>query len=176
MTADPDAKPAEQFYGRRKGKKLRPNRVRLVDELLPKVQHDCPGPALDAGVVPGRVREPLAGPLAGSRLRGGRASGVAGGASQGCPARSAPSPISTASPSCWNMSRAQALDNVRIFPDDARKLMDALPAASLGRVFVLFNDPWPKTRHWERRFIGPANLDRLARLMKPGAELRLGDR
>jgi tRNA (guanine-N7-)-methyltransferase len=47
-----------------------------------------------------------------------------------------------------------------------------LPDASLGRVFILFHDPWPKTRHAKRRFIQTAMLDALARVMKPGAELR----
>jgi tRNA (guanine-N7-)-methyltransferase len=40
-------------------------------------------------------------------------------------------------------------------------------------VFVLFPDPWPKTRHHKRRFVQRDTLDVLARLMKPGAELRL---
>lgn len=67
---------------------------------------------------------------------------------------------------------AQGLANVRVHADDARPLLDALPDASLDRVFVLFADPWPKKRHAERRFIGPANLPRLARCLKPGGELR----
>lgn len=65
------------------------------------------------------------------------------------------------------------LDNVRIFPEDARLLFPALPDASFARVFVLFPDPWPKKRHIDRRFIGPANLPQLARLMADGAELRV---
>jgi tRNA (guanine-N7-)-methyltransferase len=65
------------------------------------------------------------------------------------------------------------LGNVRIFPDDARALMDRLPPGCLARVFILFPDPWPKARHAERRFVSKANLDRLARLMAPGAELRM---
>jgi tRNA (guanine-N7-)-methyltransferase len=52
-------------------------------------------------------------------------------------------------------------------------LLDALTEASIGGCFVLFPDPWPKKRHAERRFIGPENLDRLARVLKPGALLRL---
>ena len=51
--------------------------------------------------------------------------------------------------------------------------MAALPAQSLSRAFVLFPDPWPKTRHHKRRFVHRDNLDVLARLMRPGAELRL---
>jgi tRNA (guanine-N7-)-methyltransferase len=65
------------------------------------------------------------------------------------------------------------LTNVRIFADDARLLIDRLAATSLGRVFVLFPDPWPKTRHAGRRFIAPDTLDALARVMVDGAELRL---
>ena len=67
----------------------------------------------------------------------------------------------------------RGLANIRIFPDDARMLLDALAPASLGRVFILFPDPWPKTRHHKRRLVSTATLDRLAVLMRPGAELRL---
>ena len=49
----------------------------------------------------------------------------------------------------------------------------ALPDASLGRVFILFPDPWPKARHHKRRMVSPGTLDQLARTMKTGAELRL---
>jgi tRNA (guanine-N7-)-methyltransferase len=63
--------------------------------------------------------------------------------------------------------------NIRVLMDDARPLIAALPDRSLGRVFVLFPDPWPKARHEKRRFISPATLDALARVMKPGAELRV---
>lgn len=62
--------------------------------------------------------------------------------------------------------------NLRLYTEDATDIIEALPEASLGRVFVLFPDPWPKTRHHKRRFIQTAMLDRLARAMKPGAELR----
>lgn len=63
--------------------------------------------------------------------------------------------------------------NIRLFRDDARILLDHLPDSCLGRVFVLFPDPWPKTRHHKRRFISPAVLDALARSLKDGAELRV---
>ncbi len=65
------------------------------------------------------------------------------------------------------------LANIRIFTDDARLLLDALPAASIDRCFVLFPDPWPKRRHHRRRLIAPAGLDALARVLSDGAELRL---
>jgi tRNA (guanine-N7-)-methyltransferase len=65
------------------------------------------------------------------------------------------------------------LSNIRVWPEDARDLIDRLPDRSVARVFLLFPDPWPKSRHAERRFVGPANLDSLARIMTPGAELRV---
>ena len=67
----------------------------------------------------------------------------------------------------------ESLRNVRIYPEDGRRLLARLPDACLGRVFVLFPDPWPKKRHAERRLIGPATLQALARCMKDGAELRV---
>ena len=63
--------------------------------------------------------------------------------------------------------------NIRLYADDARGLMRHLPAASIGRVFVLFPDPWPKRRHWKRRLLSEATLAELARVMAPGGELRL---
>ncbi|WP_085125844.1 tRNA (guanosine(46)-N7)-methyltransferase TrmB [Tistlia consotensis] len=63
--------------------------------------------------------------------------------------------------------------NVRIFRDDARRLIEALPDACLERVFLLFPDPWPKRRHAKRRFVAPATLDALARVLRPGGELRV---
>jgi len=65
------------------------------------------------------------------------------------------------------------LANVRLWPDDARLLLDRLPDGVLDRAYVLFPDPWPKARHKKRRFVSRENLDRLARLMRPGALLRL---
>lgn len=67
---------------------------------------------------------------------------------------------------------AKGLGNIRIHAGDARDLLAALPAASLALVFILFPDPWPRKRHHKRRFISPDNLDALARVMQPGAELR----
>ncbi len=65
------------------------------------------------------------------------------------------------------------LDNVRVHADDARFVLDVLPPASVGRVYLLYPDPWPKRRHVERRFVNPDNLAMLSRVLRPGAELRL---
>ena len=62
---------------------------------------------------------------------------------------------------------------VRVFADDARLLISVLAERSIGRAFVLFPDPWPKTRHHKRRFIDGATVAALARVLADGAELRL---
>jgi tRNA (guanine-N7-)-methyltransferase len=64
------------------------------------------------------------------------------------------------------------LNNVRIYEGDGREIIAGLPDASLDRFFLLFPDPWPKTRHHKRRFLQVEMLDELARVLKPGAELR----
>jgi tRNA (guanine-N7-)-methyltransferase len=64
------------------------------------------------------------------------------------------------------------LARIRVHSGDAREILDVLPDASLGRIFLLFPDPWPKKRHHKRRFIQFETLDALARVMKDGAELR----
>jgi len=65
------------------------------------------------------------------------------------------------------------LDNIRIFADDARRIIVALRPSSIDRVFILFPDPWPKRRHAARRFVSRETLDALAVVMTDGAELRL---
>ena len=67
----------------------------------------------------------------------------------------------------------EGIANIRICAGDARPLLRLLPAASIGRAFILFPDPWPKKRHHKRRLISAATLDELACIMRPGAELRI---
>ena len=63
--------------------------------------------------------------------------------------------------------------NLRLWDADARMLIEALPDHSLDGVFLLFPDPWPKARHAKRRFVHPANVAALARVMTAGAEWRV---
>lgn len=65
------------------------------------------------------------------------------------------------------------LDNIRIFADDVRLLLDQLPPNSLDRAIILFPDPWPKTRHNERRIVQESVLKHIVTLLKPGAEVRI---
>ncbi len=63
--------------------------------------------------------------------------------------------------------------NLRLWDDDARGLIRALPEGCLDRLFLLFPDPWPKSRHAKRRFVHPASLPDIARVLRPGAEWRI---
>jgi tRNA (guanine-N7-)-methyltransferase len=67
---------------------------------------------------------------------------------------------------------AEDIGNIRLFTDDALKLLLRLPDASLDAAYLLYPDPWPKTRHHKRRFISPVTLGELARVLKPGAAFR----
>ncbi len=67
----------------------------------------------------------------------------------------------------------EGLGNIRIYDDDARDVLETLADASISRVFLLFPDPWHKKRHNKRRFVSPENLEQLARIMQPGAVLRI---
>lgn len=67
---------------------------------------------------------------------------------------------------------ADELGNVRLFTDDALKLLVTLEPAVLDAVYLLYPDPWPKTRHHKRRFVSPTTLAELARVLKPGGIFR----
>jgi tRNA (guanine-N7-)-methyltransferase len=53
-----------------------------------------------------------------------------------------------------------------------RALLDGCPRRALDRVDLFYPDPWPKRRHWKRRFIVDDNVARLARAIRPGGALR----
>ena len=157
------------FHGRRKGRSLRAGRGRLLEELLPRIRVNLTEDRID----PAALFEPLARDL-------WLEVGFGGGEHLAEQARNHPDvgmigcePFINGVARLLSEIDRDGLRNIRIRPDDARDLIDRLPDSSIGRVFVLFADPWPKARHGRRRFIGPENLDRLARVMKDGAELRL---
>jgi tRNA (guanine-N7-)-methyltransferase len=158
------------IYGRRKGHRLRPGRQRLLDQALPKLQVDLPerGP-LDPASLFARRPERLwleIGFGGGEHLAGQAAAHPEVGLI-GC------EPFVSGIARLLSLIEAQGLTNVRLFTDDARLLMQALPGGSLERIFVLFPDPWPKTRHHKRRIVNPATAAEFARLLQPGGEVRL---
>jgi len=69
--------------------------------------------------------------------------------------------------------RSEGTGNVAVHPGDVRDLLDVLPDRSIARAFLLYPDPWPKKRHHRRRFVTPEYLVPLARVMAPGAILRV---
>lgn len=74
--------------------------------------------------------------------------------------------------SCLRHIEESGVTNVRLHQGDARDLVAQLPDASLDLCYILFPDPWPKLRHHKRRLIQPEFLTQLARVLKPGAEVR----
>ena len=165
--------PDERFYGRRKGHKLSPRKERLLADVLPKVAVSLEG-AAPATLDPAKLFEK---PVSGVWLEVGfgkgehlalQAAANPGVGFIGC------EPYVNGVAGLVTKIHEQKLANIRIYPDDARALLAALKDRSLDRVFLLHPDPWPKKRHAKRRFVSPANLDALARVMKPGAELRIG--
>ncbi|MDT8265710.1 tRNA (guanine-N7)-methyltransferase, partial [Roseomonas sp. DSM 102946] len=42
-----------------------------------------------------------------------------------------------------------------------------------GNIYLMFPDPWPKSRHAKRRFVHPAMLPLVARVLRPGGEWRM---
>lgn len=69
--------------------------------------------------------------------------------------------------------RGAGVTNLRIYPGDARNMFDVLPAGSVERAFLLYPDPWPKKRHHRRRFVTQEHLEPLARTLKSGAIFRV---
>ena len=68
--------------------------------------------------------------------------------------------------------RREDISNALLRRGDAQAVVEAAPDSFFSRVFVLYPDPWPKRRHHKRRLITGGVIDSLARVMRPGAELR----
>ncbi|SFC36179.1 tRNA (guanine(46)-N(7))-methyltransferase TrmB [Tropicimonas isoalkanivorans] len=170
----PQGAPWRNFYGRRHGKTLRPSQQTYLEEDLARLS---PGPV-------GWDENPERRPLDLDALFGGRdvwlEIGFGGGEHMvhqaelhrqvgiiGC------EPFINGVAMLLGKIRAAEADNVAVHPGDARDLFDVLPDASIARAFLLYPDPWPKKRHHRRRFVTPEHLAPLARVMTPGAELRI---
>ena len=160
-----------RFYGRRHGRPLRQAGKTLIDALLPRIAIAQPGEGarIDPAILfPNPVAEVwLEVGFGGGEHLAAQAAAHRDIGLIGCEVF-----VNGIAALLGHVSR-ESLDNIRVFPEDARLLFPALPDACLARVFVLFPDPWPKKRHIDRRFIGPENLAELARLMIDGAELRV---
>jgi len=168
-TSRPD--PSLRLYGRRKGKRLRSGRKALIDNALSSLQID-----LDSCVEPITCEHLFQHGVDALWLEIGFGSG------EHIAAQALAHPnigfigaevFENGIASLLQHCEQKNLSNIRIFNDDVRALIPALERGVLERVFLLYPDPWPKTRHAKRRFICTESLSKLARVMSPGAELRI---
>lgn len=157
------------FFGRRSGKTLHPRQQKLVDDLLPKLHIQLPeNGKLD-------LQTAFAAQSASHILE----IGYGGGEHLARQASENPE-ISYIGAEVFSGGIGKLLEkmdsndlkNIRLFTDDALNLLQALPDASLDGVYLLYPDPWPKTRHHKRRFVSPLTLGELARVIKPDGFFR----
>lgn len=169
MNGERRTRATEAFFGRRRGKTLRSVPAEQLARLLPALRVDLASPAPDD---PGAL---FGMPVSEIRLE----IGFGGGEHLLHRVREHPAVgFIGVEPFVNSMAKLMAaLDgapcgNLRVYDDDATRLLDWLPAASLDAIDLLYPDPWPKRKHWKRRFVSPVNLDRFARVMKPGGAFR----
>lgn len=163
--------PPRCFYGRRHGRRLRPGRSERLASLLPQLRIAVPdsGQPFD----PACLFTPAVNDV-------WLEIGFGGGEHLAAVAADNPrigligcEPYVNGVANLLVLVEKLRLGNVRIFVDDARLVLRVLPEASLGRVMLLFPDPWPKKRHATRRFICQETADLLAHALRDGAELRI---
>ena len=174
MTSEtPPDKPQRNFYGRLRGKALKPAQKRYLEDL----QDLSPGPV-------DWTANPIRTPLDLDALFGGRPVWLEVGFGSGehlvHQAERYPEvgligvePYINGVATLLGKLQKSSARNVRVHAGDARDLMDVLPAESLSKAFLLYPDPWPKARHHRRRFVTEEHLAPLHRALKPGAEFRL---
>lgn len=157
------------FFGRRKGHKLRPNQARLLETLLPQLAVDLTQPP------PAELKALFPVPVSDIALE----IGFGGGEYMIAQAqREANKGFIGVEPFVNGMAKAlaaidsTALRNVRLHFEDAADLIAWLPERSLTRIDLIHPDPWPKRRHWKRRFVQDDMVTRLARILRPGGEFR----
>jgi tRNA (guanine-N7-)-methyltransferase len=157
------------FFGRRKGHPLRPHQAALMETLLPRLAIDLAAapPDLLASLFPRPVDEI------------GLEIGFGGGEHLVAEAAARPrmgfigcEPFVNGMAKALALIEAQRIEGIRLHFGDAADLLAWLPAASLARVDLLYADPWPKRRHWKRRFVQAASIAALGRVLRPGAEFR----
>jgi len=168
--SDPQTHPQRWLYGRRRGRALRQGQRRLKEVLLPRVAFALgEGGSLDP-------RRLFPHPVDAVWLELGFGAGehlaaqAAAHRAIGCIGAEV---FENGVVKLLAVIEREHLDNIRLFIDDGRRLIAALPSASIARTFILFPDPWPKERHKKRRLVAQETLDALARVMGDGAELRL---
>jgi tRNA (guanine-N7-)-methyltransferase len=166
VTAAP-GESARAFFGRRKGKRLRAGHERLLRDLLPSLRVPQSGGPIDLrALFPETASVTIE-------------IGFGGGEHLAAEARAHPAdgfigcePFANGMAKLLAIVDAEKLSNVRVWDRDATELLPMLPDASVGEVYLLYPDPWPKRRQRKRRFLSDEKLATLARIMRRGAELR----
>jgi tRNA (guanine-N7-)-methyltransferase len=167
--AETPSRQPRAFFGRRKGHKLRPRQERLMKTLLPQLAIDLTRPA------PAELGSLFSAPVTEVRLE------IGFGAGEGMVAEAKANPQAGfigVEPFVNGMAKALAaieaegLCNIRLHFDDAMNLIAWLPQSSLARIDLIHPDPWPKRRHWKRRFVQDETVARLARILHRGGEFR----
>lgn len=169
---DPKDRPSratEAFFGRRRGKTIRPHQAAALESGLRALLLDL------ASQAPADIGTLFTAGVSAIQLE----IGFGGGEHLLHRAGEAPAtgfigvePFVNGMAKMMTRLDEQPLANLRVYDDDATRLLDWLPLASLDGIDLLYPDPWPKKKHWKRRFVGPANLDRFARVLKPGGRFR----
>ena len=156
-------------YGRRKAKPLSARKTRLIAELLPllrvDLKTDAPRPLTSLFPVPVKEVWLEIGFGSGEHLlwQAERHKDIG---FIGC------EPFINGMASLLGAVEDRGLETIRVYDGDAREVLHWLPAGSIGRMFLLFPDPWPKRRHQKRRLLSPQTISECARVLAPGAEFR----
>lgn len=157
------------FFGRRKGHPLRARQAELFTTLLPRLALNLSAPA------PSDLATLFPVPVDDIRLE----IGFGGGEHLIAQAQMHPrTGFIGCEPFINGMAKALAaidagkIVNIRLHHGDATDLIDWLPAGSLSRIDLLYPDPWPKRRHWKRRFVSDTSLAKMARILRRGGEFR----
>jgi tRNA (guanine-N7-)-methyltransferase len=153
-------------YGRIKSRKLKPTQSGLMDSLLPKIALDITGPIDLRALKPDLAETWLEIGFGGGEHLAGQAALHPDVLLLGA------EPYINGVGSGLRHIDEAGVANVRLHAGDVREVVAALPDASIVRVFILFPDPWPKTRHHKRRLVQEDFIAELARILRPGGRLR----
>ena len=160
-----DAHPALRTFGRIKSRPIKPRQAALLETLLPTIRPPA-GPFDPRDLMPGAAEVWLEIGFGGGEHMAAQAGRHPDALIIGC------EPFINGVASGLRHIDEAGLANVRVHDGDARELMERVPDGCLDRVFVLFPDPWPKTRHHKRRIIRAETVAEFARLLKPAGRLR----
>jgi tRNA (guanine-N7-)-methyltransferase len=165
---DEGARPGS-FFGRRKGHKLRAHQTDLIENLLPHLALDT------ASETPADARGLFGEKASDLRLE----IGFGGGEHLIAEAQRFTStgfigcePYVNGMAKILAQIEAHNIGNIRLFAGDAAELLAWLPPRAMSRIDLIHPDPWPKRRHWKRRFVQDANVRAMARVLKPSGEFR----